>query len=83
MKINIIQATTDHTGLIAPLFDAYRQFYEQPTNPDLARAYIHDRLSKKRMHHFSRTQCQQRSIGLHPAVPRLLFCRREKYLGAL
>jgi ribosomal protein S18 acetylase RimI-like enzyme len=32
-------------GLIAPLFDLYRQFYDQPSDPSLARAFIQDRLA--------------------------------------
>jgi len=40
-------ATIDDVAAIAPLFDAYRQFYEQP--PDLARAssFLHDRISHR------------------------------------
>jgi ribosomal protein S18 acetylase RimI-like enzyme len=30
--------------LIAPLFDSYRQFYDKPADPELARAFIRDRL---------------------------------------
>ncbi len=32
--------------LVAPLFDAYRQFYEQPADPALARAFIGARLER-------------------------------------
>jgi ribosomal protein S18 acetylase RimI-like enzyme len=40
-------ASIDDVAAIAPLFDAYRQFYEQP--PDLARAtaFLHDRISHR------------------------------------
>jgi ribosomal protein S18 acetylase RimI-like enzyme len=69
MKINIIQATTDHTGLIAPLFDAYRQFYEQPTNPDLARAYIHDRLSKNECTIFLALNANKEALGFTLLYP--------------
>lgn len=30
--------------VIVPLFDAYRQFYERPADPALARQFIHERL---------------------------------------
>jgi ribosomal protein S18 acetylase RimI-like enzyme len=30
--------------LIAPLFDSYRQFYDKPADPELARSFIRDRL---------------------------------------
>lgn len=32
--------------LLAPLFDAYRQFYEQPPNLALAQAYLRERLER-------------------------------------
>jgi ribosomal protein S18 acetylase RimI-like enzyme len=38
-----IAATAD-ADAVAPLFDAYRQFYEQPADPPLAARFIHDRL---------------------------------------
>jgi GNAT superfamily N-acetyltransferase len=40
-------ASIDDVAAIAPLFDAYRQFYEQP--PDLARAaaFLHDRIGRR------------------------------------
>jgi len=31
---------------VAPLFDAYRQFYAQPSDPALARAFIAERLAR-------------------------------------
>ena len=31
---------------VAPLFDAYRQFYAQPADPALARAFITERLAR-------------------------------------
>lgn len=39
-------ATLDDLDGIAPLFDAYRQFYEQAPDAHLARSFLHDRLSK-------------------------------------
>ena len=40
----IRQATPDDVDRLAPLFDAYRQFYERPPDPALARAFLSDRL---------------------------------------
>jgi ribosomal protein S18 acetylase RimI-like enzyme len=39
-------ASLADTGVIAPLFDAYRQFYEQPADLDRATVFIHERLQK-------------------------------------
>jgi GNAT superfamily N-acetyltransferase len=44
MSLNILQAGPDHLGQIVPLFDAYRQFYEQPSDTQGARRFLHDRL---------------------------------------
>jgi ribosomal protein S18 acetylase RimI-like enzyme len=37
-------ATEEDVALVAPLFDAYRQFYGRPTDPALARAFVGERL---------------------------------------
>jgi ribosomal protein S18 acetylase RimI-like enzyme len=44
MHIRQINSTEDH--LVAPLFDQYRQFYGQPSDPELATRFIKERLSK-------------------------------------
>jgi GNAT superfamily N-acetyltransferase len=40
------QAGPADTELVAPLFDAYRQFYEQPSDPVLSREFIGERLER-------------------------------------
>jgi ribosomal protein S18 acetylase RimI-like enzyme len=42
--IEIIEATLEHLDLIAPLFDAYRQFYKQPADLLGAQAFIRERM---------------------------------------
>src|SRR5882672_4504084 len=37
------QATIQDVDLIAPLFDAYRQFYRKPSDPGLARRFLLER----------------------------------------
>lgn len=44
---HIRQASPADAGLIAPLFDAYRQFYEQLPDVSGARAFIAERLERK------------------------------------
>lgn len=46
MRITITRATIDDADAVAPLFDLYRGFYEQPSDPALANAFIHERLSR-------------------------------------
>jgi ribosomal protein S18 acetylase RimI-like enzyme len=39
-------ATSKDIEAVAMLFDAYRQFYDQDADPQLARTFIHDRIEK-------------------------------------
>jgi ribosomal protein S18 acetylase RimI-like enzyme len=43
--MSIRQATLDDLEEVAPLFDAYRQFYRQPHDLPLARAFLQARLA--------------------------------------
>lgn len=45
-EVEIVQATPADVGAIAPMFDAYRQFYKQPSNEEAARRFLFARLSK-------------------------------------
>jgi ribosomal protein S18 acetylase RimI-like enzyme len=40
------QAGPSDAEIVAPLFDAYRQFYDQPSDPGLARRFIAERLER-------------------------------------
>lgn len=40
-------ATIEDLDALAPLFDAYRQFYEQASDPGLARRFVHDRIQNQ------------------------------------
>ena len=40
-------ATPDDLDALAPLFDAYRRFYEQPGDVALASAYLHARMERR------------------------------------
>jgi ribosomal protein S18 acetylase RimI-like enzyme len=40
------QAGPDDVDLVAPLFDAYRQFYQQPSDVALARTFLAERLAR-------------------------------------
>ena len=44
MKFHIIQAGVRHLDLIAPLFDAYRVFYKQPSDIERARVFVRARI---------------------------------------
>jgi GNAT superfamily N-acetyltransferase len=42
-ELEIRQATVADLSLIVPLFDAYRQFYRQPSEPERARRFLLER----------------------------------------
>jgi ribosomal protein S18 acetylase RimI-like enzyme len=46
-SLEVIQASAQHVDLIAPLFDAYRQFYQQPSDPIRARDFLAQRLAQR------------------------------------
>ena len=46
MPLAITRATHADLDAVVPLFDAYRQFYEQPSDPARARAFLGERLQR-------------------------------------
>lgn len=45
--MRIIQASTEHLDLLAPLFVKYREFYGQLAFPDASKAFLEKRLRRK------------------------------------
>src|ERR1039457_2024002 len=45
-SLEVVQATPADVGEVAPLFDAYRQFYKKPPDMEAARRFLFARLSK-------------------------------------
>jgi ribosomal protein S18 acetylase RimI-like enzyme len=45
MSLEVITASFDHLSKLAPLFDAYRVFYDQPSDVEAARAFLHERFT--------------------------------------
>jgi ribosomal protein S18 acetylase RimI-like enzyme len=45
MSLEIITASFDHLPQLAPLFDAYRVFYGQPSDIEAARAFLNERFT--------------------------------------
>ena len=44
--VRVTRATVDDIETVAPLFDAYRQFYQQPSDLDGARTFLTERLGR-------------------------------------
>jgi ribosomal protein S18 acetylase RimI-like enzyme len=47
VNFHIRQATIHDLDIVAPLFDAYRQFYRQPTDPERARGFLRERFAHR------------------------------------
>ena len=47
MDVTIVRATGEQVDLVAPLFDQYRQFYEQPPDLPGATAFLRERLDRQ------------------------------------
>jgi GNAT superfamily N-acetyltransferase len=45
--IEVCNAELEHLDLLVPLFDAYRQFYRQPSDPARAHSFLQDRLQNR------------------------------------
>ncbi len=45
-SVQVTRATVDDIDMVTPLFDAYRQFYQQPGDLDGARAFLAERLER-------------------------------------
>ncbi len=45
MNIHVRHATVHDLDAVAPLFDAYRQFYRQPSDLEQSRAFLRDRFA--------------------------------------
>ncbi len=43
--VTIVQASLDHIEVVLPLFDSYRQFYDQPLSVEQARRFLTERLT--------------------------------------
>lgn len=48
--MRIEEVTEPRLDAVAELFDAYRQFYDQPTNPEAARKFLRERLANRDAH---------------------------------
>jgi ribosomal protein S18 acetylase RimI-like enzyme len=68
-------ATLADLDVIAPLFDAYRQFYEQAPNLALARSFIRDRLQNNESVILLASNERQQVIGFCQLYP--TFCSVE------
>jgi hypothetical protein len=62
MRFEVRQASIFDLDTLVPLFDGYRQFYRQPSDPERARAFLTERFA----HHESLIllACDEHGAGL-------------------
>jgi hypothetical protein len=68
---SIRQATLDDLDALVPLFDAYRHFYGKPSDPQLGRAFLEERLILRESVIFG-SPGSRRSRRIHTALSQLL-----------
>lgn len=69
MSITVRQAGLSDADIIAPLFDQYRQFYRQPSHPELARAFIAERLARHESVIFLAQDAAAEAVGFTQLFP--------------
>jgi GNAT superfamily N-acetyltransferase len=69
MTIHIQQATIQDLHLIAPLFDAYRVFYQQTSDVELAENFLSERLQKNESIIFFAIDEMERGLGFVQLYP--------------
>lgn len=68
-NIAIRQATIADLDLVAPLFDAYRQFYRKPSDPGLARQFLRERFERNQSIVFVATKPDGSAVGFTQLFP--------------
>jgi TetR/AcrR family transcriptional repressor of bet genes len=68
-SLKITRASSTDAAVIARLFDKYRQFYQQPANPRLAKRFIGDNLQKERSVIFLARDIDDKALGFVQLYP--------------
>jgi GNAT superfamily N-acetyltransferase len=69
MSVQIRQATIHDLDVLVPLFDGYRQFYEQPSDLALARRFLSERFAHHESLILLACDAQQRGLGFTQLYP--------------
>jgi GNAT superfamily N-acetyltransferase len=78
MLFTVRQATIHDLDIVAPLFDAYRQFYGKPTDIELARRFLHDRFHHQQSVVFLAADDEGLGIGFTQLYPLFSSVRAER-----
>jgi len=68
-RITVRRATILDLDLLVPLFDAYRQFYRKPSDPDLARQFLLERFEHNESIIFLAIRQDGRAVGFTQLFP--------------
>lgn len=81
MTVTIRQATIHDLDLVAPLFDAYRQFYRQPPDLERAREFLAERFAHHESMILLARDANGRAVGFTQLYPVFSSVRaNRKYL---
>ncbi|MFC4528332.1 GNAT family N-acetyltransferase [Dyella halodurans] len=78
MSFKVRQATIHDLDIVAPLFDAYRQFYGKPADLELARRFLHDRCQHHESVLFLALDEQGQGMGFTQLYPLFSSVRAER-----
>lgn len=68
MSLEIVTASLEHLDQLAPLFDAYRVFYQQPSDVDRATIFLRERLERSESVVFM-AYLETRAVGFTQLFP--------------
>ncbi len=75
----IIKAGAEHLDELAPLFDAYRIFYQQHSNVKAGKYFLEERITKNESEIFIAIDDDKRIIGFVQLYPVFSSTRLKKY----
>lgn len=67
--LSIVRAEKEHLAAVSGLFDLYRQFYDEPADPRLARKFIGDNIRKQRSVIFLALDADGAALGFVQLYP--------------
>ncbi len=77
---NIVEAGMHDLDALVPLFDQYRIFYEQPSDPGLARRFLRARIEHRNSVIFLAVEEQEdgeKTLGFGCSIPRSILSWRR------
>ena len=80
MPVFTRRAGADDLDLITPLFDGYRRFYGQAGDPDLARDFLSQRLSRNESTLFLAQDERGEALGFAQLVPGFFLGTRSTHI---